>query len=87
MISTNSTCESEQLDEVKRVVQRGLVHTQPGYASSEAYALEDKVIIGASELREFHKVKDVYNFSLLWGEEMTYDHYAATDPIVGRTLH
>gem|GEM_PF-3349252 len=69
---------AEQLDEVKRVVQRGLLHTQPGYANAQK--TDDRAIIGAPELWQFDKVKDLYNFNLYLRKAMMYDH-TLPDPI------
>lgn len=68
------------MGEVKRVVQRGLAHTQPMYRPDPKEGFE--AIIGSPDLWHFHKVKKehLYDFSMYLQHAMMYDH-ALPDPI------
>lgn len=69
-----------EMGEVKRVVKRGLAHTQPMYRKDQNEEFE--AIIGAPELWHFDKVKKehLYDFNIHLREAMMYNH-TLPDPI------
>ena len=71
---------AEEMGELKRVVKRGLAHTQPMYRPDPNEEFE--AIIGSPDLWHFNKVKKehIYDFDMYLRHAMMYNH-SLPDPI------